>query len=240
MSVCYVALGGNVGDVEAAIERALALLHAPPTLSVESRSRAYRTVPVGSNAGPSDFLNAAARLETTLSPRELLERLLAVERELGRTREVHWGPRTIDVDLIYYDGAVIDEDGLRIPHPRAWQRRFVLDPLCEIAAEFVDPERQLSVAALRDRLMVRPLPVHLSGGVRNLAPDLGRLDPDLAAKVEFRRGPPETDAALHIWSRDSEDTTDFESLPAESRLDLSDAPNLLKALRDVLRSAVGS
>ena len=87
------------------------------------------------------FLNGAAELETDLSPRGLLERLLAVERELGRDRseEERWGPRAIDLDLLLYGGEEVDEPGLRVPHPRLAERRFALEPLVELDAELVLP-----------------------------------------------------------------------------------------------------
>jgi 2-amino-4-hydroxy-6-hydroxymethyldihydropteridine diphosphokinase len=99
-----------------------------------ARSSVRETDPVGFADQPK-FLNAVAELRTDLSPRELLERLLAIERELGRerARERRWGPRLIDLDLLLYGGEVIDEPGLTVPHPRLAERRFVLEPLAEIA-----------------------------------------------------------------------------------------------------------
>ena len=128
MTRAYVGLGANVGDREATMRRAIELLGD----EVVAVSSFRETDPVGYEAQPR-FLNAAVALETELSPRELLDRLLAVERELGRTRDgPRYGPRTIDLDLLLYGEAVVDEPGLRVPHPRLAERRFALEPLAEL------------------------------------------------------------------------------------------------------------
>jgi 2-amino-4-hydroxy-6-hydroxymethyldihydropteridine diphosphokinase len=124
----YVGLGANLGDREATMRRAIELLGD----SVVAVSSFRETDPVGYEDQPR-FLNAAVALETELSPRELLDRLLTVERELGRTRDgPRYGPRTIDLDLLLYGDAVVDEPGLRVPHPRLAERRFALEPLAEL------------------------------------------------------------------------------------------------------------
>jgi 2-amino-4-hydroxy-6-hydroxymethyldihydropteridine diphosphokinase len=135
----YVGLGANLGDREATIRRALDLLAADPELDVVEVSTLRETDPVGYLDQPR-FLNGAAVLETTLAPRALLERLLEVERALGRTREgPRYGPRTIDLDLLLYGDEVVAEPGLRIPHPRLQERRFVLEPLAELDPALVVP-----------------------------------------------------------------------------------------------------
>jgi 2-amino-4-hydroxy-6-hydroxymethyldihydropteridine diphosphokinase len=124
----YVGLGANLGDREATMRRAIELLGD----EVVAVSSFRETDPVGYEDQPR-FLNAAVALEMELSPRELLDRLLAVERELGRTRDgPRYGPRTIDLDLLLYGDVVVDEPGLRVPHPRLAGRRFVLEPLVEL------------------------------------------------------------------------------------------------------------
>jgi 2-amino-4-hydroxy-6-hydroxymethyldihydropteridine diphosphokinase len=128
----FVGLGSNLGDREATILRALAALSADPDVEVVRVSSLRETDPVGYVDQPK-FLNGAVELETTLAPRELLARLLAVERSLGRTREgPPLGPRTIDLDLLLYGEARIAEAGLQIPHPRLHERAFVLEPLAEL------------------------------------------------------------------------------------------------------------
>jgi 2-amino-4-hydroxy-6-hydroxymethyldihydropteridine diphosphokinase len=114
-------------------------------------SSLHETDPVGVGEQPQ-FLNAAAVGVTQLPPRALLERLLQIERDRGRERPFAGAPRTLDLDLILYGDEVIDEPGLRVPHPRFKQRRFVLRPLVEIAADWRDPETGCSVAALLERL----------------------------------------------------------------------------------------
>ena len=129
----YVALGANLGDRDATIRAALAQLDGTPGVAVVAVSTLVETDPVGYLDQPR-FLNGAAALETTLAPRELLELLLAVEARFGRRRErvPAQGPRTLDLDLLLYESAEIDEPGLRIPHPRLHERRFVLEPLAEL------------------------------------------------------------------------------------------------------------
>ena len=135
MTRAYVGLGANVGDREASIAAAVARL--PGVVAV---SRLVETDPVGVVDQPP-FLNGAAELETRLSPRELLDTLLAIERELGRERRERWGPRTIDLDLLVYGEERVDEPGLTVPHPRLHERRFALEPLAELAPGLVIPGR---------------------------------------------------------------------------------------------------
>lgn len=135
MTRAYVGLGANLGDREATIRAALAEL---PGLVAVSELR--ETEPVGVVDQPP-FLNGAAALETELSARELLDALLAIERELGRERRERWGPRTIDLDLLLYGEERIDEPGLTVPHPRLHERRFALEPLADLDPELVIPGR---------------------------------------------------------------------------------------------------
>jgi 2-amino-4-hydroxy-6-hydroxymethyldihydropteridine diphosphokinase len=129
----YVALGSNLGDREATIRAALAALDATPGVRVEAVSSLVETDPVGYLDQPR-FLNGAAALETDLPARELLALLLETERRFGRSREgvPAQGPRTLDLDLLLYGDAEIDEEGLQIPHPRLHERAFVLGPLAEL------------------------------------------------------------------------------------------------------------
>jgi 2-amino-4-hydroxy-6-hydroxymethyldihydropteridine diphosphokinase len=134
----YVGLGSNLGDREATMRRAIELL-GKDGIDVVGVSKFRETDPVGYVDQPR-FLNAAVALQTELSPRELLDRLLAIERELGRTRDgPRYGPRTIDLDLLVYGGDIVDEPGLRVPHPRLAERRFVLEPLADLDPALVVP-----------------------------------------------------------------------------------------------------
>jgi 2-amino-4-hydroxy-6-hydroxymethyldihydropteridine diphosphokinase len=136
----FVGLGANLGDRERAIREALRLLDADEDVTVAAVSTLGDTDPVGVVDQPR-FLNGVAALDTELVPRALLDLLLSVERELGRVRGERWGPRTIDLDLLLYGNAVVDEPGLTLPHPRLHERRFVLEPLSELAPELEVPGR---------------------------------------------------------------------------------------------------
>ena len=136
----YVGLGANLGEREPTMRRALALLGADPDVEVVAVSAFRETAPVGFLDQPP-FLNAVAALETGLEPRDLLGRLLGVERALGRTRGERWGPRTIDLDLLLHGDAVLDEPGLTVPHPLLHERRFMLEPLAELDPDLVVPGR---------------------------------------------------------------------------------------------------
>ncbi len=124
-------LGSNIGDTRAHLDAALSELAATPGIVVVARSSDYRTPPWGP-VPQDDYRNACAVIETRLSPRALLERCLEVERKLGRVRDIRWGPRVIDIDVLVYGRERVEEEGLSIPHPRMGERAFVLVPLAEI------------------------------------------------------------------------------------------------------------
>jgi len=147
----FVGLGANLGQREETLLRAVELLAAEDGVEVVVLSSVRETDPVGVEDQPR-FLNAAALLETTLEPRELLDVLLRIERELGRVRDgTRWGPRVIDLDLLAYGSEVVDEPGLRVPHPRLHERRFALEPLVELDPDLELPGRG-KVSDLLDRL----------------------------------------------------------------------------------------
>jgi 2-amino-4-hydroxy-6-hydroxymethyldihydropteridine diphosphokinase len=133
MSRAYVGVGSNLGRRRQTIAASLDLLRAEPGIEVVAVSSLQETDPVGQEDQPR-FLNGAAALETELSPRELLERLLEIERRLGRVRGEgpRFGPRTIDLDLLLYGAETVEEPGLVVPHPRLAERRFALEPLAEL------------------------------------------------------------------------------------------------------------
>ena len=134
----FVGIGSNLGDREGNLRQAVELLSAEDGIDVVAVSEIRETDPVGPvEQGP--FLNGAVRIETDLAPRELLERLLAVEERLGRVRRERWGPRTIDLDLLLYGDDVVDEPGLTVPHPRLHERRFALEPLSDLAPSLEIP-----------------------------------------------------------------------------------------------------
>lgn len=145
----YIGLGGNLGDREAMLREAVAALDAEPGIEVVAVSSFRETEPVG-DPRQRAFLNAACAVETDLGPRALLERLLAVERRLGRVRDParRFGPRTIDLDLLLYGDEIADEPGLTVPHPRLAERRFALEPLAELDPGLTLPDGRRVVDAL--------------------------------------------------------------------------------------------
>lgn len=150
MTRAYVGLGANLGPREVTLLRAADLLAAADGVEVVAVSQLRETDPVGFVEQPP-FLNGAIALDTSLSPRAVLELLLEIEEELGRVRGERWGPRTVDLDLLVYGDERVDEDGLHVPHPRLHERRFALEPLAELDPELVIPGLG-SVAALLDGL----------------------------------------------------------------------------------------
>jgi 2-amino-4-hydroxy-6-hydroxymethyldihydropteridine diphosphokinase len=144
----YLALGANLGDRQGQLQGARAALAATDGIRVTAASPLYETGAVGGPPGQPLYLTAVLRVETTLSCRALLERCLAVEARFGRRRLEQWGPRTLDIDLLFYGGAAVDEPGLVVPHPRLHQRRFVLTPLADLAPELHHPALGRSVLQL--------------------------------------------------------------------------------------------
>ena len=144
--VVYIALGSNVGDRAAMLERAMAAMNLAG-IRVSQQSSFYVTEPVDA-PGQARFLNAVVEAETSLLPLQLLHALLRIERELGRRRITPHGPRTIDLDILFYGSSVIRSKELQVPHPRLSERRFVLVPLAQIAPEFRHPALHKSITQL--------------------------------------------------------------------------------------------
>ena len=140
MSLAAVGLGANLGDAAASVREAIHALYSLPQTSLLRASRLYRTPAWGVTEQP-DFINAVALLDTGLQAQALLQALLGIEREFGRIRidGERWGPRTLDLDLLLFGDAVIDEPGLRVPHPHLHERAFALLPLAEIAPQMPIP-----------------------------------------------------------------------------------------------------
>jgi 2-amino-4-hydroxy-6-hydroxymethyldihydropteridine diphosphokinase len=130
-TTAFVGIGSNLGDREAHLRRAIELLSAEEGIEIAAVSEIRETDPVGP-VEQAQFLNGAVLVETDLAPRELLARLLDIERRMGRVRSERFGPRTIDLDLLLYGNEIVDEPGLTVPHPRLHERRFALEPLAEL------------------------------------------------------------------------------------------------------------
>jgi len=147
MRRCFVALGSNIGDRLGFLQRAMDALGSAPGFRVRRVSSVYETEPVGNKDQPQ-FLNAAVELDSLMSPQDALLNLKQIERAVGRSPSERWGPREIDLDLIYVQDLVANGPELVLPHPEVASRRFVLTPLAEIAPEFVDPLRKRSLSEL--------------------------------------------------------------------------------------------
>ncbi len=132
MPRAFLGLGSNLGDRVAQLRAAVATLP-----GLVATSPVYETEPVGGPAGQGAYLNLVVQLDTTFHPDELLEVCRALEADAGRVREERWGPRTLDVDVLWVEGYEVDEPHLQVPHPRMWERRFVLAPLRDLAPDLV-------------------------------------------------------------------------------------------------------
>jgi 2-amino-4-hydroxy-6-hydroxymethyldihydropteridine diphosphokinase len=150
MSRAFIALGGNVGDSRALLDRAVALLCDGKDVRLVARSSDYRTAPWGVT-DQAPFINLCIAVETALTPHRLLARAHEVERALGRDRgrEQRWGPRTCDIDIIAYDDLSLNDADLILPHPRLFERAFVLVPLAEIAPDLIAAGTRIAAAAAR-------------------------------------------------------------------------------------------
>ncbi|MCX5823078.1 MAG: 2-amino-4-hydroxy-6-hydroxymethyldihydropteridine diphosphokinase [Deltaproteobacteria bacterium] len=149
--VAFIGIGANLGDPAAQCRDAVRRVGTTPGVRLLRCSSLYRTAPVG----PMEqgwFINAVAEVRTDLSPAKLFDALKASERQMGRTEGPRWGPRVIDLDILLYGQEVVDRDGLKIPHPEMHRRRFVLEPLCELASYAIHPAFGVSARGLLDRL----------------------------------------------------------------------------------------
>lgn len=244
MPQCYIALGGNTGNVAQTFRLCLKQLADHPAITMGCVSSFLSTSPVGENAG-RQFLNAAAELHTELSPIALLDLLQNVENTHGRRRDLRWGPRTLDLDLLFYGNSIIDTPRLTLPHPACWYRRFVLDPLAEIAVDFQHPVKQISIGKLHSRLQRRPFSFACVGGnperrqavldaLNSVFPQVKfHNDGDEAQISDDTSGP-----TIIAWL--GGDRRTFEQLPIIPRLDATSLEgDVAEALESVLHSALG-
>lgn len=147
----YISFGSNLGDRESYIQNAIDNLNGDENIKIIDQSNLIETKPYG-NTNQGDFLNGVLKIETLYSPEELLARLHIEENEANRVRTIHWGPRTLDLDILLYDDIVMSTPILNIPHPDMVNREFVLKPLCEIDPYVVHPRFMLTASELLDRL----------------------------------------------------------------------------------------
>ncbi|MCC5426590.1 2-amino-4-hydroxy-6-hydroxymethyldihydropteridine diphosphokinase [Clostridium botulinum] len=150
MHTAYVAFGSNIGEKENYIRKALEKIE-ERKMKIIKVSPIYETEPYGV-LDQDSFLNGVVKIETNLTPEDLIGELLNIEKQLDRVRERRWGPRTIDLDIIFYDDLIINEKDLVIPHKDMENREFVLKPLCDIDENFIHPVLKKSVRELYDRL----------------------------------------------------------------------------------------
>ena len=138
MVQAYLGLGSNIGDRKQQLLKAIDLIGNIKGIKVTKQSSIYETAPIGYTDQPN-FLNLCLEIETELSPQQLLKHCLDIEQQLHRVREIRWGPRTLDIDILLYSDNIIETDNLSIPHPRMQERAFVLIPLNDIASDKKDP-----------------------------------------------------------------------------------------------------
>jgi 2-amino-4-hydroxy-6-hydroxymethyldihydropteridine diphosphokinase len=157
----YICLGSNLGDRKTNIDNAISGLESRG-VSILKKSSIYETEPVGMMAQPL-FYNMCAEAETGLEPAALLAAAKEVERALGRGKGVKWGPRIIDIDILFYDNIILDGKDLKIPHPELENRKFVLVPMAEIAENFVHPVYNISIKEMLKKKVFREKVIKLSG-----------------------------------------------------------------------------
>ena len=162
VATILIALGANLGDRGETVTQAIDQLAADPHFTLLARSSLLVTKPVGGPAGQPDFINAAAKYETSLTPDQVHQKLIEVEQQHGRVRNLRWGARSLDLDLLLYDSEIRREPQLTLPHPRMSFRRFVMQPAAEIAAEMFHPQLQTTIGDLWQQLACSPPVVEIA------------------------------------------------------------------------------
>jgi len=228
VATALISLGSNLGDRAATLASALAALEATRDVRVVRASRFYETTPVGGPGFQEPFLNAAAILETTLEPEALLDLLQRVENDHGRVREEHWGPRTLDLDLLTYDDVVMHTSRLTLPHPRMSYRKFVLDGLLEIAPHDRHPLIGRSYVDLLKHLETTPNYVVFVG-------------PSMAGSADFRSQFAAEAAdcgSAKLVEATPSDVPAFAELAASTSLDMRTTIKFLQARAAAIRESL--
>lgn len=224
MATALISLGSNLGDRAATLASALAALAVTPEVRVVRASKFYETSPVGGPGFQEPFLNGAALLETSLEPEALLDVLQRVENEHGRVREEHWGPRTLDLDLLTYDDVVLHTPRLTLPHPRMSYRKFVLRGAVEIAPDYVLPRLRNSLGNLMHRLEIAPNYVAFRGL-------------EFGFQSQFAAEAADCAAAKLVDSTPT-DVASFVDLLASPSLDVDTAIKFVNARADAIRTSL--
>ena len=159
LHTAYIGIGSNLDSPEENCLKAIELLQAHSEVTLVARSSLYQSEPFGIT-NQNWFVNSVVQLTTSLSPGELLQECLSIEQKMGRTRNEKWGPRLIDLDILFYDDLVLKQEGLKIPHPGIAERSFVLAPMCEIAPKFIHPKLKKPIQTLLTEI-VNPQKVNL-------------------------------------------------------------------------------
>ena len=147
----YIGIGSNLGIPEENCTKAIEKISSTKDIKIISKSSFYQTAPIG-NIEQDWFINSAIKIDTQLTPRELLSALLSIESEMGRIRKEKWGPRLIDLDLLFYDNLILNQEGITLPHPEIQKRKFVLVPLNEIAENLTHPIQKKTIKTLLQEL----------------------------------------------------------------------------------------
>lgn len=149
--ICYIGVGSNLNEPTKNIEKAKELISASPHIKFIKSSSLYQTSPWGVEKQPN-FVNAVWQVDTTLSPTELFLLLKKIENQMGREKVIRYGPRIIDLDILFYNNLVYQDANLTIPHPKLHERSFVLFPLCELSPDFIHPLLNVTVCYLKSQL----------------------------------------------------------------------------------------
>lgn len=243
MHDCYIALGGNQGNVRDTFSQALDRLNQHPEIALINTSPWFETAPVG-NKTDTTFLNGAAHLSVSLSPEALLSELQTVETEMGRTRNVRWSARTLDLDLLLYEQVTLESKGLLIPHPAFWYRRFVLDPLSEIAPDVIHPVKKITINELQQRLLKRPFEFSIAGlpdeEATPIIQELKSQYPDVKYSIweQSQKTQQPAQPTLILWLGTEKSTSTFNTLPLVPRLNGTDLLKNTGQIIHILQSAL--